>query len=578
MGVGGSRDMLPFHRWLALCFLLFFCNACSPILPPGSYQGDFSIQGFSDHTLSNLKNQPIIVQITYPLRDHAKLFLQRYQDQKLLFNPIDIQLISKGQIRIKFPDLNLNQILITGGSQYGIRCYEGKDHYLVSFCLENEKFSLHIGDRIKSTSQINIFGAQSFLEKKQIDYEPFQELSIQKAVQLRLLKNLDIQSEIEIFRQARLAASSAYLALLPHLSINSITAIGLGAALQDPTQVTGAIGDFVPFIFPTRWTEARKSYWQRRSADTALMTLKLNTTNSIHVIAISYLMHTELREQLKLLMHEIKKLIPVAQQYESSRLITEGSKDTLQTGYDDVKIQLLQLDEQIQREITGLAQVLGYTNPEAIKIIDIDNDRLKFSDLEILKDEKLTREKHYYADLAVNRSFELLQQSYLMNAAKLRESELYLNWLDPAGNSSLNLGFNLIPEYKITHSILDNIHIKMKAIRQTIISNAFNTVHDRNQMLKLHRLSKTSIETRIERFKRMSGYLIDATGNRQSEFNGNDFKDMIQDITYCLWSYFNSKAAFQMDQVTLERLSLIGPYFGDLFQKQDEDSFVKSKK
>ena len=94
--------------------------------------------------------------------------------------------------------------------------------------------------------------------------------TLSEALQAALQMNFGTRIEYEHAIQARLSAKSAYLMLLPHLSSGSVLqAIGGGTI-----GIIQGLGDFAPFLFPSRWFQADQAAKRSLAEDDTLALMR----------------------------------------------------------------------------------------------------------------------------------------------------------------------------------------------------------------------------------------------------------------------------------------------------------------
>jgi len=239
---------------LLTVFLATFVGACDPNSVPklGTYQGNLLIKS---NSLGRNSSQEFAVSASLSRPTRNSMHLEITGEPKMN-STLDFTLGKGGQKAIlsitgSIPDFSLSgQELSLDGE-----CFTSKPPLNISVCSKQTTIV------VKSSSNQPIFNLtlEYFNDvASTITLEAPQKFTLDEAVIRTMNMAFGTQEEFLHQLQAHLGAKQAYLALVPHLTYSTV----FGLATSGPLAVVGALGmagDLTPFIFPSRWLQAKQS-------------------------------------------------------------------------------------------------------------------------------------------------------------------------------------------------------------------------------------------------------------------------------------------------------------------------------
>ena len=366
--------------------------------------------------------------------------------------------------------------------------------------------------------------------------------------------------------QAKMAARSAKLSLLPHLSFSSAANLGAGIATMDPFAALGVAGDFVPFLFPAKIIDAMAQKWQYKAEEMVYTLMRANIAVSVEQMAVNYVHQRTLLMELQKLVSEARELFSLMKDLEARELIPEGSSDHMAINLDDLYGEEAQVAHALSDQARSLSLMLGFNNPNIVKDIVLDNNISTIESILAKEKVELITEQEEYARYAIQNSFEIRQQDFLEKAAKDKEKEVFLTWLNPDGGGA-PLGLNLIADHKAAHSVLRSIKITTQKLRQELKSRAYALVEERNVLKQAYPKAEDSLRLRKKMWQEFRTWAMDMktrldAGEKldTSTFGNDPTKDLMDDLQNGLNVVTSFRTVIAMDQAELDRMALRGPF------------------
>jgi hypothetical protein len=552
----GARIVRVFCRFLFSFLILAQTTWIAGCHSVGSISGRFSgnLSTFNFPGVKDRLRKPVLVQIEPEGSQGAKVLIKHSEKDQGLFPLIHITRLSSRGMDLHFEGLGAQPVHLNREKVKGMRCYVARASREIEACFDEYQFHFKLTG--PNRQKIRLAGTRRATPRDTV-YEAERDYTFAEAFAEMLKKNWDIREEREVLLRAKLAAKSAYLDLLPKISINSILSASAGMMAMDPWTITGTAGDLIPFFFPGRWIAAQARKWEAEAEKIADLLLKTNLGASLQTLAMSVASHRDVHRELLDLQSRLEAVCKILQALEQSGRLSKDTRVTLDLAEVDLAASILELEDQLQNEMYSLSLVLGKKNPHAVKQVFLDPSAPSLKEIPVLNPIELKKEQKKYAKMAVDASLELLQQEFLEKAARKNRAQVLTRWFDVDGG----LSASIITDAKTANSNLRSVNIREDRVEADLVSQSFNLIHDRNQSMKFFFLAEKSLVDRRERLNTIVNPILEQRDSfNPSEFSAEDLRECVEDLVAGLNFYYNTRSAVQVNQAMLDRLVLAGSY------------------
>ncbi|MEO5968429.1 MAG: hypothetical protein ABIQ95_00760, partial [Bdellovibrionia bacterium] len=470
------RYLKSFPALLLIFLIVAGCNKNELLTSaPGAYRGSV-IMKRSGHTSQTL----IASQINVQSKSQLEIKSSSIEDGKV--TTIGVRAESKKKIRLLLPDWENLEILLTRSIE---TCFESKADEgtpSATVCFNGLDLTIDLnwgpgGDAFTlSVSQETAFQHPIFEKPKSY--------SVLELIDQAVSQNFDSAIQFEHVIQAKLTTETAYLNLVPHISLGS----ALNLATLTPIGYLKTVGDLVPFLFPTRWLQAREAHYRSEAEFDAWILAKANAANVTEGLAYGVLRDEAIlaafNEQHKCLQDVLERVKGL----ELSDRIQPGASDDIEIIINSVDQGIVILRSTLVQEKMALAQACGFYNFAAIT----DVESTAKPSLRFLRpyDEIAVKKM---SDMTIDRSYELRQINALIKVARLGKTERQYQWLDPTGDQTGGLGISLAPYVKIGISQIQELIIKRQKLESELISGVARAVTIANQSLESYLLAEVAL-------------------------------------------------------------------------------------
>lgn len=448
---------------------------------------------------------------------------------------IAIKIENKDKLLISAPELLDRPETIPRSSE---DCFVSKR---ITFCQAGREISIDFAGDEKAPAVSFILDRGSLGQKP--TFENPKDYTIADLLDRALTRSFESRIEFEHVVQAKLSAKNSWLNLLPHLSINSITAI----AMRDVASLIGAIGDLVPFLLPTRWLQAKEADHRAAAERDAYVIMRADAANIVEGIGLAVRRDVAISEALEKNYAQVKIIRDEIHAREKLGQFLPGTSDDTTALLNQLDQDRLTLDASLKNGLAALAQASGFINPNAIA-------RLETSvGIDIERPEPVDEDAVY--DNAYWRSIELRQLDSLIEAAKLNKTQRYLSWTDPSGDYTGGLGVNLLAYVPIGESQVREAKSRYEWMEGTIAQKVRQALADRKFSIDSYALAKDSIDIQ----KRRVGRIIQQMRVGQS-FDPIGLALSLQDLVRSNLAKIFAESAYCMAISRLNRMLYAGPY------------------
>ena len=535
-------------KYLKLSGVIVFFSltqfGCEFPLPKGHYEGNLT---------QLIGSKPITQPVSLDISKDKHTQNVEVKDAKLktIFTfeiriPEHHRLIKTKTFELVVPSLSATPFSLTKKKNCFVSASDPKADFKVHFCYENQNFSIAINDQKKA----NIFTltADLFTKEDEIYLEKSVNIALPDAVTRALQKNFQARIEFEKSFQASKGAEEQYLNLLPHFNINTI-ANGLSATLVTlPTTLLASVGDLAPFLLPNRWLLAKEAGDVGKATEMAQILMQTNIASQVEGIAYVFERDRKILFMLGQLIDWLTDLGKKIQTAESKGLLPAGSNSAFQLLLAKVEQEGAQAESVLQVDRFLFSETLGYINPEAIGIIEIGEESLPIDQASDLDPTQLWQ-------VAVNRSFEIKQLDYLIEAAHDTKNQVYFSWLDPQADSHANVGVAMAPRVEISNSRIKELQVAREQMQATLIRQSYEVINSYNSALHTFQYSE-KVMPELE--KAIFDQLTQVT--TQAIFDCKSLQTNIENFLSQKIAEETNLATFRIARSKIDRLLLQGFY------------------
>jgi hypothetical protein len=423
-------------------------------------------------------------------------------------------------------------------------CFTDSTHLRVNLCFYSNTFTVEISDT-KGQPQYSVV-LNKFAVVKPPTPEVPQEYTLQQAVQKAWQQNFDNRIEFQHVTQARAGAQVAKKNLLPHVSFGTIVNLLTPSFLG----VLQSAGDLLPFLFPSRWIEAKKAQHMDEAELDTLNLLRLDTAVQIEALFYNYENDRQIHDLYSSTIEKAKAIQRDVAFREKLAFANypPGSTDIVTVPINLLEESFIPMEALVNEDKAAIAQAMGLVNSQGVTDAKLGIEVLPIERAQPLNVDDVTK-------VAIARSVELRQLDFLIQAADNNTSGVYWNWLDPTGDPTMNLGLNLKGNVEIAKSQKIELQINKEKMVQGLGQKAEAAVEDYNSSIKLYAKSLAAIETENRILAKVHSDLVI---NGKIDFGG--LEQDYQDLLTATVSAQNALFTFRCARARIDRLQLQGYY------------------
>lgn len=355
----------------------------------------------------------------------------------------------------------------------------------------------------------------------------------------------DSRIEFERVVQARLNAEHAMLSLLPRITANTVLSFIVFGALG-PLAI---IGDIAPFLFPTRWTQARQ---QAILADAEFAGMILMRADAAHIaegLALTVQRDNRVIEIVERTRRMARELRPRMEVLQQMGIIDGlgfdaylGTVNTMERAVSDARFMR-------RGNLSALAQAMGFFNPEAVSSVTAASLTMEGAEAPASRD--------VIVEAVLRRSYELRQADALIEAGDWSEAERYFGWLDPMGNPAGALGFSLPSYIMLGQSQSRELRIRRERTQADLIRKTYEVIDIINRSLQTRQYAVQAAELMERRVANLN-FALDIG----SDVTPDEIAQAMYDLARTHIEIIDAEFAYHIAQAKLNRLLYAGPYSG----------------
>lgn len=431
------------YRWVIVyIYLILLCfPACDfelKSVKPGYYEGQVSTQASG-------RNLRIPVGALLVREDADRLEVQVRSKRSPKRWKIVVEKLPDDEMRIS---IDIPQVYPQILRRRSSNCYSSGADILTSqvkFCFNEREASLTIGSSVYPDT---ITVVLDFWNAEKIpSFETPASYSIDELTVRALNRNFKTLLQFQAVLAARKNLFNAVVGMAPRPTIN-----GAGALVSmDFFQLFNAIGDLAPFLLPNRWFQLFAIDAQTEAEFYAFAIMQADTAHQAEVLSHINLRDVALVESLTKYQAQVESLLQEIVLLEKKGTLEVGSSDQVQSLQNAISRQILDVRAAIGAELTELAQMTGFQNPEAIREV------LRPKNLPSVKTALVPSDVEEIRRSIFIRSFELKQIEYYLESANDSLWASRLSWMDPStGNPVGAAAPSEVPSWEIKKSFMES--------------------------------------------------------------------------------------------------------------------------
>lgn len=312
-----------------------------------------------------------------------------------------------------------------------LKCYASYEHYNITLCLNPQE--LHL--TIKKSDGSLLLRLHSGTSARNSSFEAENERDFLLSELLALARERNFDSRIEYLRtlQAWKTAQSMETNLLPHLHARSIFFM---AAPFMPANFMSNLGDFAPFMIPTRWYQEKQANTKALIQEEALRIMRAQVTLQTEELVYTYLQHQKALELYKEIQEKVAWVLQRAKILEDRKALDEGVTTNLLSLASDLQRARIELELGLANDRVAISETAGFLNRNTVRNVLLDQESILVQSAQRI-DENLI------SAYAPSQSLNNRQYEYNLKLLHQKRRESGLIIFDPSESVRDPLGVNL---------------------------------------------------------------------------------------------------------------------------------------
>jgi hypothetical protein len=232
-------------------------------------------------------------------------------------------------------------------------------------------------------------------------------------------------------------------------------------------------------------------------------------------------------------------------------LMQAGSSDDVASVVNKIDQGYSSLLSTIDEEKMAVAQAAGFFDYASVTDVMDDTPSVSMDSAQPI-DDATTRTM---TGIVADRSYELRQLDFLIQASKLDETDRFFEWLDPSGDKNGSLGLNLATYIPISKAETQELMDKRNKIEASLIDTTASDVDKLNQFIQSYQLAKNGFEIQDRRVQRHLGNLRSGIN-----FSMSDLTDALQQRMNSEIEMVQAQYGYMITQGDINRLMLSEQY------------------
>lgn len=346
----------------------------------------------------------------------------------------------------------------------------------IELCWSDEEVSLTILDEDKNYKLKRDRGPldEEIFRNKDLPW------TVKELVARTRLRNYKSAEEAISVFQAKERIAEARGNLFPHFNMRDLIAV----ATDGPLGLIGAVGDLLPFIFPTHWNEWSKSRELYQAEILSFAALLANEMNTVE--GLFYVVHRD-QQMLNFLDAQIEELVTyeqALQRLEARGVLRPGSTADFGLALKSFQKDRRQLASLIEKELAILAEATALS--PIYERIDIAQMELPDMSNVIAPDARDHIEK------IKARSPELATLYFLQKAALVETGQKEFGFLDPHSGDFFGLGRS--HSVRIAAAEVEKLKIRSLAMATGLERRAIEVAEEMDEALDVHQIATRGLD------------------------------------------------------------------------------------
>lgn len=535
-----SRCWASCSQFIVLLLLILCFSGCRHGFRDGFYEGHLS-------TAKNLntKDSKLVTQVVHIEVSHSgpNGTIEVWDQNRKAIARLRASGIQSDQFFLKVPHVRTTPFLLKKNGD----CYFNLDFPSIDLCSDKRDFLLRVhgqGDAL-----VFVLSGRKFeQDRKHVppikdDDHPIHIVDLDAGIRMALEKNIESKIQFQKYIQARKTAQSAFLSLLPRISL---TTIGYNIPFN-PGCLAAAVGDLAPFLLPTRWIKAFSNRYLAKAQETGLVIMQADLATRVEGFFAGYDKDVQMLKFYNAMIAQFTELHDWIKPLEKRKILKKGSTKHVSTILKKIQILKIPVEKGVEVDQFVLAQTLDPgSNTHQFQFLQPERQQ----DIQILTQAKMLAIEDVIST-SLDLSLELEQANYYLLATETERKGLFLTWLDPQGDTNLNLGAGLVPQFKLSKSKAKDLELQKTFLEGIIQTKAKQVGLDYNSALTTYPLAKTLLESSERKLNRVLKRI-----KRQQQFDSGEIEAKLFEYMTNYSQFENLLSDFRIAKSKLERMQL----------------------
>ena len=369
------------------------------------------------------------------------------------------------------------------------------------------------------------------------------EITIDELVGRSKYANYTVQQKAEEIYRAKVKISATYGNLLPRLNLGDV----LSFVVDGPLGFIEAIGNFIPFIFPSNWYRFAQTKDLHQAELKSYASLRGNEMQAVESLSYLHLRNIEISNYMNQEIVWLKEIQNHLEMREKIGDVPQGTSLLLAMKIGNLALDKEQLDLYIQSENSLIAHSIASPIAKSLKLTPVAR-------MDLSRSEKVTADN--CVKQVSQKSHEVASLTYMIKASQNQNLENQYSFLDPSSDGVLGVGTPSMIRMGKSH--INELKVRQKEIISLLQKGCVDSVNERNNSIQTYSMSVQYLK-QANSMKNILSQKIILEGNFSSEIllelisnSENIIKFKSQALT--------SETQFRASESKLNRLMLSGFY------------------
>ncbi len=354
--------------------------------------------------------------------------------------------------------------------------------------------------------------------------------------------NYTVMQKAEGVYRAKSQISLAYRNLLPRLNLRDVLSFALG-----PFGFVEAIGNLVPFVFPSNWYKFEQSKDLSKAETASYASLRGNEMHTVEALSYLHLRNIEISKYLEQEITWLKEVQKHLETREQIGDIPQGTSILLSVKIGSLSLDKEQLDLYIQNENSLIAHSIGSPVGKSLQLANLPR-------IDISRSETISAET--CMNSVPKNSHEVAAINHMIKASQNQSLEAQYSFLDPNSDGALGIGTPTL--IRIGKSHVNELKIRQKEIISLLQKGCTESVNERNTSVRTYNMSWQYLK-QSQNLKNILSQKIILEGNFSTEV----LLELVansENLVKFKSQALSSETQFRVSESKLNRLTLNGFY------------------